>query len=94
METNETQTVVGVNITTGKEVEPVVVHFNASHERMTVLIEGYTDENGVENVHVTASGPEATPEGLVELGEVLERLGEVLASKEMADAVSGGDRGE
>lgn len=90
----ESTTVVGVNVTTGKDPESVVVHFNADQEKMIILIEGHQDAEGTQYVNVTASGPEASIEGLRELGEVLASLGAAIASPEMAaQAGKPGDSG-
>ncbi len=85
----ETNTVIGVNIVTGKEDEEgQIVTFSQSKSEMTVLIEGFVDSEGNDNVTVTASGPAPTGAGIKELGEILVGLGTALASDEMADRVA------
>ena len=80
-------TVIELHIVSGEDRVEKTVQFNSDMSKMNILLEGEL-KDGAQHVTITASGPAGDAEGVQELGQVLQSLGEVLASPQMAAHVS------
>lgn len=78
------ETLFGIHIVSGQDVEQRSVTFKSDPEAMNILVQGEMNDEGQQVVTVTASGPSGDLEGMQELGDILVELGEMIRSEEMA----------